>query len=88
VPIVSSPAPTTTRRTSRATIALVAAAVIVAVCAVLLVGESRYRSCIARAEARYPAVPVSAFNGRATGPLKVSFVDERAGALDDCGRFV
>jgi hypothetical protein len=24
---------------------------------------------------------------RATGPLKVSFVDERARALDDCGRF-
>jgi hypothetical protein len=54
---------------------------------VLVVGESRYRSCIARAEARYPAVAVSAFTGRATGPLKVSFVDERARALDDCGRF-
>ena len=75
------------RRTSRATIAVVTAAVIVALCAVLLVGESRYRSCIDRAEARYPAVPVSAFTGRATGPLKVSFVEERARALDDCGRF-
>ena len=75
------------RRTSRATIAFVVAAAVVAVCAVLLVGESRYRSCIAHAEARYPAVPVSAFTGRATGPLKVSFVDERARALGDCGRF-
>jgi hypothetical protein len=79
--------PSTPRRGSPATIALVAAAVVVALCAVVLVGESRYRSCIARAEARYPAVPVSAFTGRATGPLKVSFVDERARALDDCGRF-
>ena len=66
---------------------MVAAVVIVALCAVLLLGESRYRSCIDRAEARYPAVPVSSFTGRATGPLKVSFVDERARALDDCGRF-
>jgi hypothetical protein len=39
------------------------------------------------ADARYPAVAVSAFTGRATGPLKVSFVAERARALDDCGRF-
>lgn len=78
---------TALRRTSRATIALVIAALVVAACAVLLVGESRYRSCIARAEAQYPAVPVSAFTGRATGPLKVSFVTERARALDDCGRF-
>jgi hypothetical protein len=75
------------RRTSKATIVAVAAAVVVALCTVLLVGESRYRSCIARADARYPAVAVSAFTGRATGPLKVSFVAERARALDDCGRF-
>jgi hypothetical protein len=75
------------RRTSKATIAAVAAAVVVAVCAVLVVGESRYRSCIARAEARYPAVAVSAFTGRATGRVKVCFVDVRARALDYCGRF-
>jgi hypothetical protein len=35
----------------------------------------------------YPAVPVSAFNSRAAGPLKVSFTAERARALDSCGRF-
>jgi hypothetical protein len=81
VPAVSTPA------TSRATLVLVAVAVVVALCAVLLVGESRYRSCIARAEAEFPAVPVSSFNGEVTGPLKVSYVAERAQALDDCGRF-
>jgi hypothetical protein len=32
-------------------------------------------------------VPVSAFTGRATGPLKVSYVEERTAALDDCGRY-
>jgi hypothetical protein len=84
---VSTPVSAQARRTSRATIALVVAAVVVAVCAVMVVGESRYRSCIARVQAQYPAVPVSAFTGRATGPLKVSFVNERARALDDCGRF-
>ena len=67
--------------------AIAIAAIVVALCALLLVGESRYRSCIARAEAEYPAIPVSSFTGEATGPLKVSYVNERAGALDDCGRW-
>jgi hypothetical protein len=53
----------------------------------LFYGEARYRSCIARAEAEFPGVPVSSFNQRATGPLKVSYVEERARALDGCGRF-
>jgi hypothetical protein len=68
-------------------IVVATAALVVIVCAVLLVAESRYRSCIARAEAEFPAVPVSAFNNENTGPLKVSFVAERARALDACGRF-
>ena len=42
---------------------------------------------IAKAEAKFPAVAVSAFTGRGTGPVKVSFVRERAAAVDDCGRF-
>ena len=53
----------------------------------LFYGEARYRSCIAKAEAEFPAVAVSSFNSRATGPLKVSFVEERARALESCGRF-
>jgi hypothetical protein len=76
-----------TSRRSWASAAVAVAAVVVALCGLLLVGESRYRSCIARAEAEFPAVPVSSFTGQATGPLKVSFVNERAAALDDCGRF-
>jgi hypothetical protein len=64
-------------------VALLVAAVLLAV---LFYGEARYRSCIARAEAEFPAVPVSSFNQADTGPLKVSFVEERARALDGCGR--
>lgn len=40
-----------------------------------------------KAEAKFPAVPVSAFSGKQTGPLKVSFVSERAKAVDECGLF-
>ena len=65
----------------------VIAVVVLLLCALMLVGESRYRSCIARAEADYPAVPVSALNSRVTGPLKVSFATERSRALDDCGHW-
>ena len=72
---------------SRSSLLVPIAVAVLLVCAVLLVAESRYRSCIARAEAAFPAVPVSAFTGEATGPLKVSYVEERTAALDDCGRF-
>jgi hypothetical protein len=77
----------TSRRLTPASAAVIAAAVVVIVAAVLLVAEARYRSCIARAEAEYPAVPVSSFSGNQTGPLKVSFVAERSRALEGCGRF-
>lgn len=68
------------------TIGVVIAVVVLLVCAVLGVLEARYRSCIAAAEARYPAVPVSAFTTQDTGPVKVSFVEERQRAVDACGR--
>ena len=82
-----STAPTTTATAPPTRIAAVIAVLVLIVCALLLVGESRYRSCIARAEADFPAVPVSALNSRVTGPLKVSFVTERSRALDDCGHW-
>ena len=66
---------------------LIAAAAVVLFCALAFLGEARYRSCIARAQAEFPAIPVSALTGEETGPLKVSFVTERADALDDCGRW-
>lgn len=69
-----------------ALLGVIAVAVILLACAVLATLEMRYRSCIARAEAAYPAVPVSALTTQDTGPLKVSFVEERQRALNDCGR--
>ena len=45
------------------------------------------RTCVEEAAAKYPAVPVSAFSGDDTGPLKVSFVREREEAVDSCGIF-
>lgn len=54
-----------------------------------LASEAHYRGCIARVNAEFPAVPVSAFAGSkvATGPVKVSFVQARAKALKDCHHF-
>ena len=63
------------------------AAVVIVVLSVLwLAAESHYRSCIAKANAKYPAVAVSAFNGKTTGPLRVSFVSQRQKAVDSCHR--
>jgi hypothetical protein len=49
-----------------------------------LAGEAHYRSCVEAAEARYPAVSVSAFNTRDTGPLKLSYAVERGRAVQAC----
>jgi hypothetical protein len=65
---------------------VVVAIVVVAVSLFWLAAESHYKSCIAQANAKYPAVPVSANNGTVTGPLKLSFVSERQKAVDDCHR--
>ena len=70
----------------RARIGGMIAVVLLVIAAILAVGEMRYQTCIQKADEKFPAVPVSAFNGRATGPVKVSFVKERAAAVDGCGR--
>jgi hypothetical protein len=63
-------------------------AVALIVLSLLWIGSSmQKRACVEQAAATYPAVPVSAFSGRDTGPLKVSFVRERAEAVDGCGIF-
>jgi hypothetical protein len=68
-------------------IAVVVTVALVVVSLVWIASEQHYRSCIASAQARYPAVPVSAFNRKDVGPVKVSFVNERAKAVDDCHHF-
>ena len=70
----------------RVRLALFAMAVLITLAAVWGAMESHYRSCVASAEARFPAVPVSAVNGEETGPLKLSFLTERQEAVERCGR--
>lgn len=65
-------------------IATIATAAIVALSVLWMASESHYRSCVAKVNSKYPAVAVSAFNGRQTGPLKVSFTLERQRAVGDC----
>jgi hypothetical protein len=70
----------------RLRLALLIAAAIVVIALFWGAMESHYRSCVDSAEARFPAVPVSALTGEETGPLKLSFVTERQAAVDGCGR--
>ena len=70
----------------RLSLALTIMAVVVSVAVFWGTMESHYRSCVMAAEARFPAVPVSALTTRATGPLKLSFVVERERAVNSCGR--
>ena len=61
--------------------------IVIAVAVWKIAGETSDRTCIEAAQARYPAVSVSAFVTRsraASGPLKLSFVKERQKAVDAC----
>ena len=63
------------------------AAVVAAVALCRLASETGERACIERANARFPAVPVSAFvtkDRTATGPLKLSYIEERQKAVAGC----
>jgi hypothetical protein len=63
------------------------AALIAAVGLWRLGSETGERACIERATARFPGVPVSAFVTRdrtATGPLKLSYIEERQKAVAAC----
>ena len=70
----------------RTRLTLLVAAAVAALALLWGAGESHFRSCVAAAEARFPATPVSALSTRETGPLKLSFVTERQEAVDDCSR--
>ena len=63
------------------------AALIAAVGLWRLGSETGERACIERAAARFPGVPVSAFvtkDRNATGPLKLSYDEERRAAVGKC----
>jgi hypothetical protein len=61
-----------------------AATVAIAVALLWLASEAHFRGCVDEAATRYPPIAVSAFSGKQTGPLKVAYDHERAGALDAC----
>ncbi len=63
------------------------ASVVAAVALWKTAGATDDPACVEAAEARYPAVGVSAFvtrDRRDTGPIKLSFVAERQKAVDAC----
>jgi len=62
------------------------AALVAALSLLWLAGEAHYRGCVAQAEARFPAIAVSAFTTRNTGPLKVAYNRERAVEVQGCHR--
>jgi hypothetical protein len=65
----------------------VAALIAIAIALFLLQSSVSEQSCIRKAEAQFPTVPVSAFvtgSGKATGPLKVSNGAQRSAAVKAC----
>lgn len=72
----------TARLIAAALALLVAGALVVAL---WRIGDGiRQQGCVAKVQARYPAVPVSAYATRGTGPLKLSYAGERARAVAVC----
>lgn len=64
---------------------LVALALIgIAVALFSLSSQVKYGNCVAAQSAKYPAIGVSAFNTKATGPIKVAYDAERRKAVEAC----
>ncbi len=64
------------------------AAIIAALSLFWTAAENHYGQCVAAQAAKYPAVPVSAFQTEDTGPLKVAYDAERRDAVGKCKRFL
>lgn len=70
-----------------AIVCLPVAAILVAIALLWMADEAHYRGCLAKADLKYPAVPVSAFVGAShtnVGPVKVSYAAERIAAANGC----
>ncbi len=64
---------------------LIALALIgIAVALFSLASQAKYGNCVAAQSAKYPAIGVSAFNTKTTGPIKVAYDAERRKAVDAC----
>jgi hypothetical protein len=69
------------------TLVIAVASVVVAIALWKTAGATDERACVEAAQAKYPAIGVSAFvtrDRRDTGPIKLSFVTERQKAVDAC----
>lgn len=78
----------TTPRPSGGSPVIGAAALIAALSLFWIATENHYGQCVAAQAAKYPAVPVSAFQTEDTGPLKVAYDAERRDAVGKCKRFL
>lgn len=50
--------------------------------------ETHYGKCVDAQVAKYPAIGVSAFNTKTTGPIKLAYDVERRDAVGRCKRFL
>jgi hypothetical protein len=50
--------------------------------------ETHYGKCVDAQVAKYPAIGVSAFNTKDTGPIKLAYDAERRAAVEKCKRFI
>lgn len=91
---MSTPEPTTVYRSrsegrsgaGTVVTGIVAAALVaIAVALFSLSSAVKQGNCIAEQSAKYPAIGVSAFNTKTTGPIKVAYDAERRKAIaDEC----
>ena len=53
-----------------------------------IASETHYGQCVAAQVGKYPAIGVSAFNTKSTGPIKLAYDTERRKAITDCKHFL
>lgn len=64
------------------------ASVLAAISLFWMATETHYGKCVDAQVAKYPAIGVSAFNTKATGPIKLAYDVERQKAVRGCKRFL
>lgn len=67
-----------------ATAVIALALIAIAVALFSLASQAKYGNCVAAQSAKFPAIGVSAFNTKTTGPIKVAYDAERRKAVEAC----
>ncbi|MDQ8044811.1 MAG: hypothetical protein AAGC46_20600 [Solirubrobacteraceae bacterium] len=86
---MSTPDTTATPRTGPSVVGVAAAivaiaSIIAAFSLVRIASADHYAACVNAQVAKYPAIGVSAFNTKTTGPIKVAYDAERRAAVNKC----